>query len=47
MLRQHGYTASTLSGGELTFQAVHRGPEPVGRRTVPVITYAEDETMAG
>jgi NADPH-dependent 2,4-dienoyl-CoA reductase/sulfur reductase-like enzyme/rhodanese-related sulfurtransferase len=43
MLRQNGYTASTLSGGELTFKAVHRGPEPVGRRVLPVVTYAEDE----
>jgi NADPH-dependent 2,4-dienoyl-CoA reductase/sulfur reductase-like enzyme/rhodanese-related sulfurtransferase len=46
LLRQHGYTAATLSGGELTFRAVHRGPEPVGRRSFPVITYAEDETAA-
>ena len=47
MLRQNGYTASTLSGGELTFKAVHRGPEPVGRRAIPVITYAEDELAPG
>jgi len=46
LLRQHGYRASTLSGGELTFKAVHRGPEPVGRRPLPVITYAEDETAS-
>jgi NADPH-dependent 2,4-dienoyl-CoA reductase/sulfur reductase-like enzyme/rhodanese-related sulfurtransferase len=46
LLRQHGFTAATLSGGELTFRAVHRGPEPVGRRSFPVITYAEDETAA-
>lgn len=46
ILRQHGFQARTLSGGELTFKAVHRGPETVGRRTIPVITYAEDE-MAG
>jgi NADPH-dependent 2,4-dienoyl-CoA reductase/sulfur reductase-like enzyme/rhodanese-related sulfurtransferase len=42
LLRQHGYEAATLSGGELTFRAVHRGPEPVGRRSLPVITYGED-----
>lgn len=47
MLRQNGFTASTLSGGELTFKAVHRGPEPVGRRALPVITYAEDELAPG
>jgi rhodanese-related sulfurtransferase len=47
LLRQHGYSASTLSGGELTFKAVHRGPEPVGRRALPVITYSEDETNTG
>jgi rhodanese-related sulfurtransferase len=46
-LRQNGYTASTLSGGELTFKAVHRGPEPVGRRVLPVVTYAEDEAGIG
>ena len=45
LLRQHGFEASTLSGGELTFQAVHRGAEPVGRRSIPVITYAEDESF--
>jgi NADPH-dependent 2,4-dienoyl-CoA reductase/sulfur reductase-like enzyme/rhodanese-related sulfurtransferase len=44
LLRQHGYEAATLSGGELTFRAVHRGPEPVGRRSLPVITYAEDDS---
>ena len=47
LLRQHGFEASTLSGGELTFKAVHRGPEPVGRRPLPVITYSEDETGTG
>jgi NADPH-dependent 2,4-dienoyl-CoA reductase/sulfur reductase-like enzyme/rhodanese-related sulfurtransferase len=46
-LRQNGYSAATLSGGELTFKAVHRGPEPVGRRGLPVITYAEDEVSPG
>jgi NADPH-dependent 2,4-dienoyl-CoA reductase/sulfur reductase-like enzyme/rhodanese-related sulfurtransferase len=44
LLAQHGYDAQTLSGGELTFKAVHRGPQPVGRRGIPVVTYAEDET---
>ncbi len=47
LLRQNGFDASTLSGGELTFKAVHRGPEPVGRRPLPVITYSEDETGTG
>lgn len=44
LLVQRGFEARTLSGGELTFKAVHRGPEGVGRRGVPVVTYAEDET---
>jgi NADPH-dependent 2,4-dienoyl-CoA reductase/sulfur reductase-like enzyme/rhodanese-related sulfurtransferase len=43
ILEAHGYDVRTLSGGELTFKAVHRGPEPVGRRSFPVVTYAEDE----
>ncbi len=43
ILRQAGFEASTLSGGELTFRAVHRGA-PLGIRPIPVITYAEDET---
>jgi rhodanese-related sulfurtransferase len=47
LLRQHGFAASTLSGGELTFKAVHRGPEPVGRRSLPVVTYSEDEARTG
>lgn len=47
LLRQNGFDASTLSGGELTFKAVHRGPEPVGRRALPVVTYSEDETGTG
>jgi NADPH-dependent 2,4-dienoyl-CoA reductase/sulfur reductase-like enzyme/rhodanese-related sulfurtransferase len=47
LLRQSGFDAATLSGGELTFKAVHRGPERVGRRALPVITYAEDEIAAG
>lgn len=44
LLSQSGYDAQTLSGGELTFMAVHRGMPPVGHRGIPVITYAEDET---
>lgn len=44
LLCQHGYDARTLSGGELTFMAVHRGTPPVGHRGIPVVTYAEDET---
>ena len=47
LLRQAGFDAATLSGGELTFKAVHSGPEPVGRRAFPVITYAEDELAPG
>ena len=43
VLVQAGFDALTLSGGELTFRAVHRG-RPKGTRAVPVITYAEDET---
>lgn len=43
LLVQHGYDVRTLSGGELTFKAIHRGPQPVGRRGIPVVTYAEDE----
>ena len=43
VLAQRGFDAQTLSGGELTFRAVHRG-SPKGARPVPVITYAEDET---
>lgn len=46
ILEQHGFDAKTLSGGELTFKSVHRGPEPVGRRSFPVVTYAEDEMAA-
>ena len=47
LLRQNGYAAASLSGGELTFKAVHEGPEPVGRRGLPVITYSEDEAGTG
>lgn len=47
ILQQHGFDVATLSGGELTFKAVHRGPEPVGRRGLPVITYSEDEAGTG
>ena len=43
LLAQKGFDARTLSGGELTFRAVHRG-SPKGTRAVSVITYAEDET---
>jgi NADPH-dependent 2,4-dienoyl-CoA reductase/sulfur reductase-like enzyme/rhodanese-related sulfurtransferase len=43
LLVQEGFEALTLSGGELTFRAVHRG-SPKGSRPAPVITYAEDET---
>jgi rhodanese-related sulfurtransferase len=43
VLVQEGFEALTLSGGELTFRAVHRG-QPKGARPAPVITYAEDET---
>jgi NADPH-dependent 2,4-dienoyl-CoA reductase/sulfur reductase-like enzyme/rhodanese-related sulfurtransferase len=43
LLVQEGFEALTLSGGELTFRAVHRG-SPKGSRSAPVITYAEDET---
>ena len=46
VLAQEGFDALTLSGGELTFRAVHRG-SPKGTRAVPVITYAEDETALG
>ncbi|MBL8541633.1 MAG: FAD-dependent oxidoreductase [Betaproteobacteria bacterium] len=43
VLAQEGFDVRTLSGGELTFRAVHRG-SPKGARPAPVITYAEDET---
>jgi len=42
LLAQRGHEARTLSGGELTFKAVHRGA-PKGVRPAPVVTYAEDE----
>lgn len=45
ILVQNGYTAKTLSGGELTFQAVHRGHQAVGRPRLPVIAYAEDQFL--
>ncbi len=43
LLVQEGFDVLTLSGGELTFRAVHRG-NPKGARSAPVVTYAEDET---
>jgi NADPH-dependent 2,4-dienoyl-CoA reductase/sulfur reductase-like enzyme/rhodanese-related sulfurtransferase len=43
ILVQEGFRAKTLSGGELTFQAVHAdAAAPVGVKHLPVVNYAEE-----
>jgi rhodanese-related sulfurtransferase len=44
ILIQEGFRARTLSGGELTFQAVHKDERaPVGVKHLPQVTYVEED----